>query len=148
MHADREKAFLIKLIYNFRGSPVVRARKIKNAYLGSINLIAGFLDSEDKVLGKLPFLAENIICLYLDAKWFWRKYTEIDFYHNKTPIEVKYTQTKPDIKNALLATKNLKANELFIIAKDIEQEETQKNIKTSYIPLWRFLLEKNRLFGG
>lgn len=136
-----EKSFLIKLVYNFRGSSVARARKLKKAYLGSINLIAGFLDSEKELLEKLPLLAENLVCLHLDAKWFWKKYTEVDFY-KKIPIEVKYTGTKPDIKNALLAAKTLKSQRLFIVTKDIEQKEVQKDIRVSYLPLWRFLLEK------
>lgn len=133
-----EKAFLIKLIYNFRGSPIVRARKLKKAYLGSINLISGFLDSEKELFEKLPLLAENLVCLHLDARWFWRKYTEIDFYHQKTAIEVKYGETKPDIKNAILAAKTLKSKKIFIITKDIE--EKQKSIE--FIPLWRWLLSR------
>ena len=137
-----EKSFLIKLIYNFRGSPVARARKLKKAYLGSINLISGFLDSEKELLEKIPFLAENLVCLHLDAKWFWRKYTEIDFYHKNIPIEVKYTETKPDIRNSILAAKGLKSKKILIITKDIEQQENQKGIEINYLPLWKFLLQK------
>jgi len=133
-----EKSFLIKLIYNFRGSPIARARKLKKAYLGSINLISGFLDSEKELFEKLPFLAENLVCLYLDARWFWKKYTEIDFYHQKTAIEVKYGETKPDIKNAILAAKTLKSQKLLIITKDIE--EKKKSIE--FIPLWKWLLKR------
>lgn len=135
-----EKAFLIKIIYNFRGSPVARARKLKKAYLGSINFISAFLDSEEDLLGKIPFLAENLICLSLDIKWFWRKYTEIDFYYKGLPIEIKYSQTRPDIKNSLLAAKYLKAKKLLVLTKDIEKEEQVSGIKTSYVPLWKFLL--------
>ena len=140
-----EKSFLIKLIYNFRGSPVARARKLKKAYLGSINLISGFLDSERELLEKIPFLAENLVCLHLDAKWFWRKYTEIDFYHKNIPIEVKYTETKPDIKNSLLAANGLKSKKILIITKDIEQQGNQKGIEINYLPLWKFLLQKKSL---
>lgn len=135
-----EKSFLIKLVYNFRGSPMATARKLKKAYLGSINFISGFMDSEREFLEKIPFLAENLICLHLEAKWFWRKYTEIDFYHQQIPIEVKYTETRPDLKNALLGVKALKSKKILVITKDIEREERQRGIKISYVPLWKFLL--------
>lgn len=138
-----EKSFLIKLVYNFRGSPVARARKLKKAYLGSINLISGFLDSEKELLEKLPLLAENSVCLSLDANWFWKKYTEVDFYHKNIPIEIKYTETKPDIKNSLLAAKALKARKILIITKDIEGKEKRKGIEIDYLPLWKFLLLSN-----
>lgn len=136
-----EKSFLIKLVYNFRGSPLARARKLKKAYLGTINLLAGFLDSEREFLEKLPLLAENLVCLKLDAKWFWRKYTELDFYHKNIPVEVKYTQAKPDIKNSLLAAKALKSRKILIITKEIEGKAKQKGIEISYLPLWKFLLK-------
>ncbi|MCK4495334.1 MAG: ATP-binding protein [Candidatus Aminicenantes bacterium] len=135
-----EKSFLIKLVYNYRGSPVARARKLKKAYLGSINLVSGFLDSERELLEKLPQLAENLVCLHLNTKWFWKKYVEIDFYFKKIPIEVKYTEAEPDIKNLLLASKALKSKKIFVITKDIEQKEMQDDIEISYLPLWKFLL--------
>jgi len=135
-----EKSFLIKLVYNFRGSSITQARKLKKGYLGSVDLVSGFLDSEEEFLGKLPFLAENLVCLHLNAKWFWRKYAEIDFYHKNIPIEVKYTEKKPDIKNSLLAVKSLKLKELLVVTKDIEQHENQKGVKITYLPLWKFLL--------
>ncbi len=135
-----EKSFLVKLVYNFRGSPVARARKLKKVYLGSINLISGFLDSERELLEKLPYLAENLVCLNLNAKWFWKKYTEVDFYHKNMPIEIKYTEAKPDIENSLLAAKALKSKKILIITKDIEGKQMQKGIEISYLPLWKFLL--------
>ncbi|MBU4299261.1 ATP-binding protein [Patescibacteria group bacterium] len=136
-----EKAYLIKLLHNFRGSPLARARKLKKAYLGSINLSPAFLDSEKEILEILPLLAENLVCLSLDAKWFWKKYTEIDFYHKKLPIEVKYTENKPDIKNNLLAAKNLKSKMLLVITKDYQGEDEIKGEKVKFIPLWKWLLE-------
>jgi len=136
-----EKSFLIKLVYNYRGSPVAHARKLKKAYLGSINLVSGFLDSEREFLEKLPQLAENLVCLHLNTKWFWKKYVEIDFYFKKIPIEVKYTEVEPDIKNLLLASKALKSKKIFVITKDIEQKEMKDDIEISYLPLWKFLLK-------
>lgn len=135
-----EKAFLIKLVYNFRGSPVARARKLKKAYLGSVTFPPAFLDSEEDVLRIMPLLAENLVCLALGAKWFWKKYTEVDFYHRGSPVEVKYSETKADIGNALLACRYLKSNKLRVVTKDIEKEDKSEGVDISYIPLWRFLL--------
>ncbi len=135
-----EKSFLIKIIYNFRGSPIARARKLKKAYLGSINLISGFLDSEKELLEKSPLLAENLVCLHSNTRWFWKKYTEIDFYQKGLPIEVKYGE-RPNIKNAFLAAKTLKSKKLLIITKDIEQKERKNNIEIIYTPLWKWLFQ-------
>lgn len=135
-----EKSFLIKLIYNFRGSPIARARKLKKVYLGTINLAAGFMDSEKEILNQIPFLAENLVCLHLNAKWFWKKYTEIDFYNQNIPIEIKYTDAKPEIKNNLLAAKYLKSKNLLVITKNFEGKKTIKGITTEFIPLWKYLL--------
>jgi len=137
-----ERSYLIKMVYNFRGSVVARARKLKKAYLGSPNLACGFLDSEKEFLNILPLLAENAVCNHLNAQWFWRKYNELDFYDQEKAIEVKYTDAKPDIKNNILAVKNLKAKELLIITKNFEYQETRSDIKIKYIPLWKWLLKK------
>lgn len=135
-----EKSYLIKLVYNFRGSPIARARKLKKAYPGAIGLVAGFLDSEKELLQNLPSLAENLVCLKLKAKWFWRKYTEADFYHQNQVIEVKYTEQKPDIKNVLLACRDLKTKKLLIITKDLEKKENIQGIDVEFVPLWKWLL--------
>ena len=135
-----EKSFLIKLVYNFRGSPVARARKLKKAYLETINLAAGFLGSEEEMIKKISSLAENLVCSHLDAKWFWRKYTEIDFYQ-EFPIEIKYSEVKPEIKNSLLAAEYLKAKKLLIVTKDFEEKTRAEGIKIEFIPLWKYLLK-------
>lgn len=137
-----EKSYLIRRLYNFRGSPIARARKLKKGYLGSINLAAGFLDSEKELMQNTPQLAENLVCLYLKAKWFWKKYTEIDFYHKDKVVEVKYRETEPDLKNNILACKNLEAKELLVITKDLEKQRQLKGVEVKFVPLWKYLLER------
>lgn len=135
-----EKAYLIKKIYNFRGSPLARERKLKKAYLGSVILGLGFMDSEHDFMQNISFLAENLVCLHLDAKWFWKKNNEIDFYHDNLPIEVKYGDSKANIKPHLLAAKELKSENLLVITKDYEEKKTEKGINIDYVPLWKWLL--------
>jgi predicted AAA+ superfamily ATPase len=98
------------------------------------------LDSEQDFLKILPQIGENIVCLDLDAKWFWKRYFEIDFYHQKIPYEIKY-QEKPEIKNSIRAAKELKVKQLIIITKDLEKKEKIQNIDVSFVPLWKWLLK-------
>jgi len=134
-----EKAFLIKLIYNYRGSPIARARKAKKAYPNTIALTLAFLDFEHEIFRILPQLVENLIANKIDAKFFWRKYYEVDFIHNGIPIEVKYSE-HPEIKGALKIAKKLEAEKLIVITKDLGKKEVRNSINIDYIPLWRFLL--------
>ncbi len=138
-----ENAFLIKVLYNFRGSPIASARKLKKAYPSTQSLIAGFVDSERELISLMPKIVEGLIAQFLKARFFWRKYYEIDIYHNKKLIEVKYGE-RPDIKNNIKAAKNLKSKELIVITKDLDKKQIINKIEVTYIPLWKFLLQKIR----
>ena len=89
----------------------------------------------------MPRLAENLVCVHLGQTWFWKKYTEVDFFDKKVPVEVKYTESKPDVKNVLLAVRALKAKRVLVVTKDIEGVERKNGIEIEYIPLWKFLLK-------
>ncbi|MBI2147105.1 ATP-binding protein [Candidatus Woesearchaeota archaeon] len=133
-----ESAFLVRFLYNYRGSPVARARKAKKAYLGTPSLAAAF-SSEKELLILLPQLAENAVVSHLGAKFFWREYYEIDVVHNNLLIEVKFSED-PEIKNALAVAKKLKGKELLVITKDTDDVTKKKNIQVTFIPLWKWLL--------
>lgn len=141
-----KNAFLIKLLYNFRGSPIASARKLKKAYPSTQSLIASFVDSESEFFSLMPKIVEGLVVQFLEAKFFWRKYYEIDIYYKKKVIEVKYRE-KPDIKNTIDAAKNLKSKELIIVTKNLYKKQTIDNIKVNYIPLWKFLLLKKDTIG-
>ncbi|ODS36416.1 MAG: hypothetical protein A7316_02725 [Candidatus Altiarchaeales archaeon WOR_SM1_86-2] len=138
-----ERAFLIRRVYNRRGSPIASARKAKKAYLSTSSLAAAFSHNETELIRILPQLAENAVAEHIGAKFFWRKYHEIDFLHNDIPIEVKYGDSidMGDIKGALDASKNINAKELVIVTKDTEKMEIADGLKINYIPLWKFLLK-------
>lgn len=135
-----EKAFLLKLVYNWRGSPLARARKAKKAYLTTPSLAAAFLDTEKEFHQMMPTLVENTVQNHLNANHFYRRRHEIDFLHENTPVEVKYSN-KPEIKGALAAAKEIKAKKLSVVTKDTEKTETRDGVKVKYTPLWKFLLE-------
>ena len=132
-----EKAFLIRLLYNYRGSPIASARKSKKAYL-SAHCSAWAYTSMDDFNSLLPKLIENIAVAQLNAKFFWRKYYEVDIYHNHSLIEVKYRE-RPDIKGALETAKELKARKLIVITKDLDTKKSTESIEITYIPLWKWL---------
>lgn len=134
-----EKAFLIKLLYNYRGSPVARARKSKKAYIVTPNLALAFI-SESEFSLLTPKLVENLVVIHLDVQFFWRKYYEIDIYHENKAIEVKYRK-ESKIKGALEVVKKLKLKQLVVITKDLEKKKKHNNIMIEYIPLWKFLLK-------
>ena len=135
-----ERAFLIRLMYNYRGSPIARARKLKRAYLGTPSLALAFMGSEEEVYSIIPQLAENLIATHLRAKFFWRKYYEVDFLHDKVPIEVKYRERPDEIDGALKAAKQLGSNRLVVVTKDLEKKERRSGVNVSFVPLWKFLL--------
>ena len=62
----------------------------------------------------------------LDAKFFWRKYYEIDILHNNMPIEVKYQDNMPNISGAIKSNTRMKSNKAIIITKDIEKREIKR----------------------
>ncbi len=138
-----ERAFLLRLLYNFRGSPLARARKAKKAYLTTPTLAAAFA-SEEELRSLLPQLVENLAVTHLGARFFWREYYEIDIIHHKLPVEVKY-QEEPEISGALEGARKLRAKELLVITKDTERKSERGGVKITFVPLWKWLLQEKVL---
>jgi len=137
-----EKAFLIRLLYNYRGSPIASARKSKKAYLSAHSSALAYI-SMNEFNSLLPKLVENIAVMHLNAKFFWRKYYEVDIYHDNSLFEVKYRE-KPEIKGALETAKALKAKKLIVVTKDFEDKKSVENVEIIYVPLWKFLISFNQ----
>lgn len=136
-----EKSYLIKSLFNFRGSPMATARKSKKIYLGTTALVLPVLDSEADFFSLLPKLVENAVVSHLGAKYFWREYFELDILYDGLPMEVKYRETV-DIENNIKAVKKLGGEKLFVITKDTEKQEQKDGIAVQYVPLWKFLLDR------
>lgn len=134
-----EKAFILRLLFNRRGSTVASSRKLKKAYMECTTLCTPFFDSEAEFLGIMPSLVENAVCSSISAKSFMRDYYEVDFVHGKLPIEVKY-QESPDIRNALKLTGRIRSPMLVVVSKSIEKAEIRGGVRVFYVPLWKFLL--------
>lgn len=134
-----EMAFLIKRVYNYRGSAIARARKLKKAYLSTPAIAAVFFDFETEFIKAAPKLIENLVCLHIGARFFFREYYEVDFVDGEQVIEVKY-RNDPEIKDALDVTRKLKMKKLLVITKEREGEVELNGIEVRFVPAWRFLM--------
>jgi predicted AAA+ superfamily ATPase len=135
-----QKAFLLKMIYNFRGSPIARARKLKKAYLTAHNFVLPFVENEGDALLIAPKIVENIVLNHVKAGFFWRNQSELDFICNNQGYEVKY-RLKPGGRENIGPARQLKLKNLNIVTKDYEGAEMRDGVEVKYIPLWRFLLK-------
>lgn len=81
-----ERAFIIKLLVNYRGSEYAIARKSKKAYFTSHTLLLPSFENEEELLKSINFIVENVIVNQLDSKFFWRNSLgEIDIIHKGIP---------------------------------------------------------------
>ncbi len=150
-----EKAFLIKIGYNFTASAVKKLRVSKKQYLAHSSLVLAEMDYPSEIirtdLG--GHLVESTIAGHLEKFSFWRnpQKEEVDFIvQNKKviPLEAKY-------KNQLLPRENrillkfmaeYKIKTGVIITKDLFREEKIGQQKIIFIPAWFFLLCYPELF--
>lgn len=132
------------------------ARKIYCVDSGLRNTVA-FKFSED--IGRI---AENIVFIELKRRYvgpryeiyYWKnqKHREVDFLIKdelkvKQLIQVCWNIENPDtkkreLKGLLEAMEEFKLRSGLILTEDIEKEEAVDGKKITYVPLWRWLLEK------
>ena len=131
-----EKAFLIKKLYNFSKNLITSEKKLKKIYPSTTAL--AFLYNAD-----IGSTIETLVLQNSEAKFFYKKQDkEVDFV-NKLPIEVKYQEniTKQDLKSIKYFMNFFKFKEGVIITKNSEKEEKKETIKTTLIPLWKWILK-------
>ena len=108
-------------------------------------------------------IMENIVFLELKRKqssdlgleiYYWKdeRHREVDFVIKQGQQMVQLIQvcwqisdfkTKDrELKSLVLASQELKCNNLLVITDDFEGEEKLKGKKVKFVPLWRWLLEK------
>lgn len=138
-----EKAFLIKLLANYRGSEFAIVRKAKKAYFTSHTLLLPSFEAEEELLSSISFIIENIVINQLDANFFWKNNLgEVNILHKKIPIEIKFKEKieKKDLRNILRFGKKFKSKKAILITKDLEKKEKIGNMKILYVPILKFLL--------
>ncbi|MDP2925398.1 MAG: ATP-binding protein [Nanoarchaeota archaeon] len=141
-----EEAFLIKKIYNYSKNMLTSEKKSKKFYINS-NSFFEFLNSqvdESKVI-------ENLIAIETPSRFFWRTpfKEEVDFIleldegKKLLPVEVKYRNTILDKDSKGVVKFCIKNNlkEGLILTKDYEAIKVVGNIKISFVPVWKWMLE-------
>lgn len=131
-----EYGLLIRFVYNYRGSPLASARKLKKAYLGTPNL--AFVASDD-FYGMLPKLLENLVLLKTDARFFYRNSFEVDFViedeEGLTGIEVKKGESSLRQLKSFERHFGKKVKRTILVSMERSEEETENSIVA-----WEFSL--------
>ena len=152
-----EEAYLIFLISPFSYKLKSRLRGPKKIYAIDTGMINAIAPRNSPDTGKI---LENLVFLELKRRekeiYFFNDYAnnEVDF-AIKEGVKIKqliqvcktlenYDTKKREIKSLIKAGKELKCNNLFIIAYDEEGEEKVNGKKIKIIPLWKWLLENDK----
>lgn len=144
-----EKAFLIKISYNFTTSVSKQVRVSKKQYCAHSSIVIALLDYPFDVIntGITGHMVESTIANNVDKSSFWRTpQNEVDIVlrikGRIIPIEVKYkTQfDKKDVKSLLRFMEEFKVKKGFVITKDTIKREKMDDKELIYIPAWLFLL--------
>jgi len=133
-----EFGLLIRFVFNYRGSPVASARKLKKAYFSAPNLIFALNDDLSRVL---PAMLENAVCVHADAHFFYRSSYEVDFvfpHNNRISKVIEVKSNRQEIKQ-LLRFRRQFGSEVQSIVITFEEEGEEEGI--SIIPLWKWLLQ-------
>ncbi|MHA1265317.1 MAG: ATP-binding protein [Candidatus Helarchaeota archaeon] len=129
---------LLKLIFNYRGSPLATMRKMKKIYFTTPNLIFAFNENLTKLW---PKLLENFVVVECDAQFFFRENYEVDVIlvkHDLLPVEVKSIPGK--LKSLRKFMRKFNRDRALVI--DFEEEGTENGIEV--IPAWLFALLKDK----
>jgi predicted AAA+ superfamily ATPase len=144
-----EKAFLIKISYNYTASVARQIRTSKKQYCAHSSIVIAMLDYPFEVINTeiVGHLVESTIANNIDKPAFWRTpQNEVDMVLKKDnatiPIEVKYKAhlDKKDVKSMLKFMEKFKAKKGLIITKDVAKQEKLDGRQLIYTPAWLFLL--------
>ncbi len=139
-----ERSFLLRLIYNYSGSFITSAKKLKKVYFAHPSLVSSMNPSVER----LGMLMENQLINELGADFFHRhKGKEIDcilrFDDTLVPLEMKYSSniTTGDEKN-LISFLDSEGLELGMM---ITRDTFDMNGRVLKVPMYYFLLYKDEI---
>ncbi len=142
-----ENSFLLKLIYNYSGSFITSAKKLKKVYF-SHPCIVNTLKSSRENIGRL---VENHIINELNIEFFHRRQQkEVDALIRRDgsilPVEIKYKKNikNSDEKNLIDFMNKEELNAGLILTKDTFEIDGGRIFK---IPSYYFLLFKERMIA-
>jgi len=134
-----EFGMLIKFAFNYRGSPLASARKLKKAYLTTPNLALFFSPTLERIL---PLILENLIVNETDAQFFYKNSFEVDIVlaENSKLIPIEIKKEARDAKQIKKFIEKFKGRVKKPMIVDMEKEGKSDSIQI--IPAWKFLLFK------
>lgn len=132
-----EFSLLTRFVFNYRGSPLASARKLKKVYFATPNIIFALNADPGKVW---PVLLENLVLMKTNAKFFYKNRYEVDFVlaenGDLTAIEVKSGSPKSKQLRSFARKFGKKVKKAFLV--DFEEEGADNGIRI--IPAWKLLL--------
>ena len=146
-----EKAFLIKIGYNFTASVSKQVRGSKKQYCAHSSIVIALLDYPSAILNTevAGHLVEAVIANSVENISFWRNpQHEVDIIIRRDneiiPVEAKYKAQidKKDIKSIKKFLEEFGVKQGFIITKDKLGLEKIGDKEIMFIPAWVFLLTK------
>ncbi len=144
-----EKAFLIRVGYNFTASVSRQVRTGKKQYCAHSSIVVALLDYPFEIINTevAGHLVESVIANSIEMISFWRTpQHEVDIIiktDNKIiPVEVKYkTQIdKKDIRSIIKFMEEFGVKQGFVVTKDLLEQEKTGDKEIIFIPAWLFLL--------
>ena len=131
-----EYGLLVRLVYNYRGSPMASARKMKKAYLGTPNIALAYGPPSSEITSRL---LENLVLMKTGARFFYRNSFEVDFVlvndGTLTAIEVK--EGEPDVRQLKLLAKHFPKRVAKAVLVTAERGTAEG---AEVMPAWEFLL--------
>lgn len=136
-----EKAFLVRVLSNYRGSRASQVVKLKRAYPADNAICFAFKPSAgEEFFGRL---VETAVVNCLAAKHFWKSSHEVDAVVEGAPLEVKYASTpaSSDLAGCLEFMRKFKARKGLVATKDEEKTLKKREGTIEFKPAWKLLLE-------
>ncbi len=147
-----EEAFLIKKAYNFSRNLTTSEKKSKKYYLSCTSFFPYLCPDTHE-----SRIVENLIAIESNARFFWRSpfKDEIDFVLEGyggagiCPVEVKYSNnaTVKDARAIVKFCRKYKASLGIVLTKELEDTAYVDGIKILFIPIRKFLLERQQMGG-
>jgi len=143
-----EKAFLLKVSYNYTKSVAKKLRISKKGYIAHSSIAISELQYPFAIIstdmGELGHLVETAIVGNLETDSFWsHQNREVDvILKDGTPVEIKYKNviSKGDFDGLESFMENHKAKKAIMITKDVFEREKIGGKEFLLVPAWLFLL--------
>ena len=135
-----EFGLLIKVIFNYRGSHVASARKLKKVYPAIPCIIFALNQDFDRIL---PLMLEDIVLFQSHAEFFFKENLEVDFLkeHRNGFLAIEVKKNAENAKQVKWLLNRLKNKRIEAIMVDLDRETNLDGINV--VPVWKWLLNRD-----